>query len=219
MTKKGLSVLLVEDSVDDAAIIKRALQSAFEGTAHITHCSDVDAAIANQQSDEFDVVLIDYQLGGKTGLDLLKSSAKALGTACHILLTGSADQKLADEALALGADDYLEKDLVTSPILHRVIRYGIERKKIIRSLETARNTAVTMRKIQKKETESCFEQLDQLLVSSKRSLSALEYTQDPEIAKLHATHARESLSIILELVRQVSRMPVSSHCIDEVAEG
>ena len=49
-----------------------------------------------------------------------------------VVLTGLKDQQVALQAVRFGAQDYIEKDQLTPPLLHRAIAYAIERKKAAR---------------------------------------------------------------------------------------
>ena len=45
------------------------------------------------------------------------------------MLTGLADEYLGEQAVRAGAQDYLVKGDVTGKLLHRVIRYAMERRR------------------------------------------------------------------------------------------
>jgi PAS domain S-box-containing protein len=83
--------------------------------------------------------LLDYRLGQRDGLELLRESA---GKGCDvpvIVLTGQGDYRIDVEAMRSGAADYLIKDSITSDLLERAIRYSIERKRTESALRKARD--------------------------------------------------------------------------------
>jgi serine phosphatase RsbU (regulator of sigma subunit) len=80
-------------------------------------------------------VLLDLHLPDARDLDGLRWLHEHVPQVAVVVLTGLADEYLGEEAVRAGAQDYLVKDQVTGVMLHRVIRYAIERR---RSEETQR---------------------------------------------------------------------------------
>src|SRR3989339_763218 len=80
------------------------------------------------EKDFYDVYLLDYRLGGHTGLELLHEAAERNIKTPLIFLTGYGDHRIDLEAMKAGAADYLVKDQINAPLLERSIRYAIERK-------------------------------------------------------------------------------------------
>ena len=134
-----IKILLVDDD-DDDHVITRNLLSEIEGWHFDLEWVDTyDAALERIRQQEHDVYLLDYRLGARTGLDLLRES---LGLGCEapmILLTGQGDREVDMEAMKAGAQDYLNKNNMNSTSLERSIRYAIERhkKKLKRSIRYA----------------------------------------------------------------------------------
>ena len=78
---------------------------------------------------------MDYLLGAKNGLDLLK---EAIHNQCEepiILLTGKGNQEIDIEAMQAGAIDYLVKSELNVEKLERSIRYALERSASIKALK------------------------------------------------------------------------------------
>ncbi len=83
-----------------------------------------DEGIARLTTRRYDAGLFDHGLGVGTGLDLLRK-AVAVGTDMPIiLLTGVDNPNIDNEALQVGAADYLCKVGLTSVQLERAIRYA-----------------------------------------------------------------------------------------------
>ena len=85
---------------------------------------------------KYDIYFIDYYLGAKTGLDLMK---EALHQNCEqplILLTGMGNQKIDLEAMQAGAFDYLVKLELNTEKLERCIRYSLERASALKMLRS-----------------------------------------------------------------------------------
>jgi DNA-binding NtrC family response regulator len=83
---------------------------------------------------EHDIYFVDYRLGAKTGLDLLKD---AMALHCEepiILLTGKGNLIVDQEAMAIGAFDYLVKSELNTEKIERSIRYALERAASVKAL-------------------------------------------------------------------------------------
>ncbi|MDR4509073.1 MAG: sigma-54-dependent Fis family transcriptional regulator [Candidatus Brocadiaceae bacterium] len=81
-------------------------------------------------TSEYDVIFADIILGGKTGLDLLKSVKGKKFTCPFIMITGSPDIETATEALRLGAFDYIQKPVLQDTLL-RTTKIALKQKSLI----------------------------------------------------------------------------------------
>ncbi len=117
-----LRVLLVEDDEDDYVIIRDLLSEIEE--LDLEWVSDYDEAAGALGRGEHDVCLLDYRLGGRSGLDLLRAASEGGSGVPMILLTGRGDRELDLEAMQAGAVGYLVKGQIDAPLLERSIRYA-----------------------------------------------------------------------------------------------
>jgi signal transduction histidine kinase len=125
-----LRVLLVEDDEDDYVLI-RDLLAEIEGLA-LEWVDGYEEAMRRLERDAYDVCLVDYRLGEKSGLGLMREAASRGYRAPMILLTGRGDRTVDLEAMRAGAADYLLKGEIDAPTLERSIRYAFARR--LRSL-------------------------------------------------------------------------------------
>ena len=88
-----------------------------------------EQAIARLEEMDFDVIVSDIILGGKTGIDLLRTVEKRGIDAMVIMVTGDPSVETASQAVRLGAFDYLAKP-VTGPALKNVVRLALDRKQL-----------------------------------------------------------------------------------------
>ncbi len=79
--------------------------------------------------------LLDFRLGEKTGIDLLREARARGRSAPVILFTGQGRARTDSEALDAGAADYLEKAGLTSAVLDRAIRYAVAQSRAAAELE------------------------------------------------------------------------------------
>jgi len=122
-------VLVVEDDPDDFLLTSEYLREARRIRFKTIHVSQAARAVTAMMEEAHDVCLLDYQLGGFTGVDVL-AQARSLGyVRPAIILTGQGEDEVAESALAAGASDFLEKRRLSATLLERTIRYAIERKR------------------------------------------------------------------------------------------
>ncbi len=128
MDNNLVRLLLVDDDEDDY-ILTRDWFSEIEGVKfELEWLTSYDAAVEAIAQNQHDVYLLDYRLGERNGLELLREAVANGCKAPIILLTGQGDHEVDVEAMKAGAADYLDKSQLGAPLLERSIRYAIERK-------------------------------------------------------------------------------------------
>jgi two-component system, sensor histidine kinase and response regulator len=128
-SRPTIQVLLVDDD-EDYYILTRALLSDIENQAYeIDWKTTYDGALAALQQTPYDVCLLDYQLNGRNGLEVLDAVRARGNHTPMIMLTGHGDPQVDQAALTAGAADYLFKAKTDATLLERSIRYALERAK------------------------------------------------------------------------------------------
>jgi diguanylate cyclase (GGDEF)-like protein/PAS domain S-box-containing protein len=120
-----LAVLLVEDDEDDFVITRDLLAGQSRTRFDLEWIAGYEDARRAIEERRHDVYLIDYRLGARTGLDLVR---EALSSGRHgpvIMLTGHGDYEVDLEATRLGVTDFLVKDQLDTALLERSIRYAV----------------------------------------------------------------------------------------------
>lgn len=144
MPDTPIRVLLVDDD-EDYCILTRDLLSEVRGARYDLECVHTyGAALAAMRRNAHDVYLLDYHLGARTGMDLLRECSTQGCDAPVILVTAEGDLEVDREAMGAGASDYLVKGKIDPQLMERAIRYAMERKrtqkekeKLIRELQEA----------------------------------------------------------------------------------
>lgn len=122
-------VLFVDDSAEDFEIVRHMLRKVPDGRFAMEWCSTFEEGLAAMSANAFHAYLIDYRLGIKSGVDLLREARAAGCTGPIIIATGQGDHEIDLEAMRAGADDYLTKAALEPYYLDKTIRYAIERNR------------------------------------------------------------------------------------------
>ncbi|HEY9678721.1 MAG TPA: response regulator transcription factor [Drouetiella sp.] len=99
-------ILIVEDDVHSAEMVVSWLESERH---NIDHAKSGEEAIEHLKMMEYDVILLDWDLPGMSGYDVLKQFRAMGHTTPVIMLTGKSKVEDKEEGLDGGADDYLTK--------------------------------------------------------------------------------------------------------------
>jgi PAS domain S-box-containing protein len=122
-----IRVLVIDDDEDDFKLIHDFILGIPQQKFQVDWCPNYKKGSSALCHFTHDIYFIDYLLGIKTGIDLLKEAVENECLEPIILLTGQGNQKVDLEAMRLGASDYLIKSQLTSEQLDRCIRYSLER--------------------------------------------------------------------------------------------
>jgi FixJ family two-component response regulator len=134
MDRGPVKVLLIDDDEDDY-VLTRALLAEVDREAYQLHWAGSYAAgLEAIGRGGHDVYLLDYRLGDRTGLELLREACRRGCPGPLILLTGQGDRDVDVQAMRAGAADYLTKSRMDAHQLERSIRHALERKRAEESL-------------------------------------------------------------------------------------
>lgn len=121
-------VLLIEDDEDDYILVKSLLSEVPSSRFDLDWVSDYGVAVVEISRRQHDVYLLDYRLGARSGLDLLRELIRSGCDAPIIFLTGQGGYDVDLAAMRSGAADYLVKGRISADQLERSIRYTIAHK-------------------------------------------------------------------------------------------
>jgi signal transduction histidine kinase len=125
-------VLLVEDDPAFVQFIRESLLT-LSTELDVTVATRLSAAIAALKSHAFDAVLLDLNLPDSSGLLTLQRITSADARVAVVVLTGN-DARQAQDAMRLGAQDWLTKGQPDPDLVLRALRYAAERKRLTEGL-------------------------------------------------------------------------------------
>jgi len=136
-TGGGLRVLVVEDSLADARLLKEAVADAganltleFVGTL-----TEAERAV---RTALYDCVLLDLGLPDANGVDNVQRIRAARRGQTVVIMTGLDSEEAALGTLQRGAQDYLVKGRYDGAFIVRVIRRAIERNRVLNEVDQLR---------------------------------------------------------------------------------
>jgi PAS domain S-box-containing protein len=129
-------ILIIDDDEDDFFITSEYIKYIPGYNFIIEWCYNYEEALQHIHNNEYDLYIVDYYLGAKTGLDFIKAGAKHCDSPI-ILLTGKGNHKIDIEAMQAGAIDYLIKGELDAEKLERSIRHSLQRSKAMKALKAS----------------------------------------------------------------------------------
>lgn len=119
MAIENYNILLAEDDEDLRTIVRDLLKKS--GYA-VDEATDGNDALQMLGSDTYDLLLLDINMPGKSGVEVLQY-IKQNKLACRvIMLTGTVGLNAAIDSLKLGASDYITKPFNVNYLLASVKR-------------------------------------------------------------------------------------------------
>ncbi|MFN7971420.1 MAG: response regulator [Acidobacteriota bacterium] len=121
-----IRVLLVEDDSGFQLLIQRILER-MDPPGKVVTAEDANGAMLQLSNGPFDLVLLDYSLPGRSGLEVLKDLRTENVRTPVVMVTGMGNETVAVDALKLGAYDYLVKSGDLKTALPIVVKRVIEK--------------------------------------------------------------------------------------------
>ncbi len=131
---RAVHVLYMEDDSGLARLLQKSLQR--QGYT-VDIADNGREGLAMVEQTPYDIVLVDYNMPMCGGIDVLRSVAEMESFPPVIMVTGNGNEKIAVEALKLGATDYVVKDVEMGylELLPMVINQVMQKQQLIRERE------------------------------------------------------------------------------------
>ena len=109
-------ILVVDDDDGIRSLVKKFLN---ENNYLVTTADNAEDALEKIKIINFDLIILDIMMPGKSGLEFIKENKKEIETPI-ILLTAKGEVKERVEGLEIGADDYLPKPFEPRELILRI---------------------------------------------------------------------------------------------------
>jgi two-component system chemotaxis response regulator CheY len=126
----SFSVLICDDVPAVQTMMRRMLER--EGLTVAGLASTADEVLAMYAERSPDVVLLDLNMPGAKGLDLLMALREYDPTACVVICSGAGDEELRTQAHTLGAAEWVLKPIFTASLV-ALLRDVVGKSQLVRS--------------------------------------------------------------------------------------
>jgi FixJ family two-component response regulator/signal transduction histidine kinase len=188
--------------IDDDAAVRAALSRliAAEGWAAIPYASASDF-LQRQALKAVDCIVLDQQMPGMTGMELLQQLAGAGAAPPVVFLTGHGDVEAGVQAMKLGATDFLSKP-VDAGTLRETVAKALERRAV--ALEHAREREIygaRLRRLSPREREV----MEHVVRGRRNKQIAADLRIAMQTVKQHRGKVMEKMEVssVADLVRAV----------------
>jgi DNA-binding response OmpR family regulator len=128
MANDKIHILLVEDNKDFAKLVQVYLQRFDRERFDVVWKENYTDTMRELETNrDFQIILMDYFLPGKNGLEITRELLLRKINIPVVFLTVNKDFELAVDVMKLGVDDYLVKEEISSPILPKTVLSVIEK--------------------------------------------------------------------------------------------
>ncbi|MFQ5577146.1 MAG: response regulator, partial [Anaerolineae bacterium] len=135
-TTKPVTILYMEDDADAARLFKARLE---ERGYRIDHAPDGRQGLKMFNRNEYDIIAVDQHMPRCDGLAVLRALAARGPLPPTIMVTGTGNERIAVEALKLGASDYIVKDVGGGylQLLPTVIEQVLHQQRLLKEKQEA----------------------------------------------------------------------------------
>jgi len=115
--------------VDDEVVIHQVLASFLEDSGwSIDFVTTAEEALKNLERKEYNLLVVDKNLPGMSGIELMREVRKRHDDVEFIVITAYASYESAIEAMRLGAFDYIEKPFSDLQLVREKLNRALERQ-------------------------------------------------------------------------------------------
>jgi PAS domain S-box-containing protein len=183
-----IRVLCMEDDPGVARLFQRYLERA---GYLVDLAPDGQEGLTMVDTNAYDVVIIDHLMPGRTGLEVIRTLAERGALPPTVMVTGAGDEKTAVEAMKLGADDYLVKDVDGGylSLLPSVIDRVLEKRELVaekrKALEALRQSEHQYRMLVETTGDAIFlhDEMGRITFVNQAALSFSGFSEDEVLGR------------------------------------
>ena len=166
--KKQIKILYMED---DPALANLISDKLAEDGFEVDIVGDGDVGLAMLDEGTYDLVLLDYNMPGKDGLEVIRILNTKEKPLPKIMITGGGDERIAVKAMKQGVNDYIIKDVQGHYIelLSVVIENVLDRYRLIVGKVNAEDSIKRL----EKEKEAILNSISELVIYLNRDLKVI----------------------------------------------
>jgi DNA-binding NtrC family response regulator len=121
--------------IDDEAVVRESLRDSLKDSHDITTAATGEEALELVKKQDFDILIVDVRLPGKSGLDVVKEVSDINPLIRSIVITAYPSVELSVQAMKQGAVDFIVKpvrvDDLEKLINENLIKRPIKRKNLV----------------------------------------------------------------------------------------
>lgn len=121
-TELPLRVLIIDDNELTRSLLQLILRSAKYDV--VGDAADAQSGLAMAKSLFPDIILLDNNMPGGNGIDIVKPLRMALPKAIILMVTTSSEQEVIDAAIVAGASGFVLKPFNTQSVLNTIAESG-----------------------------------------------------------------------------------------------
>lgn len=127
----ALKLLLIEDSPSDGTLIGAYLQEGLLGSVELARVQRLQSGLSWLSEDNIDAVLLDLGLPDSSGLNTYQRVQHEYPDMPVVIISALADLDVAEQAVSLGAQDFVIKGELTPTTLVRAVIYAVARQGVL----------------------------------------------------------------------------------------
>jgi DNA-binding response OmpR family regulator len=206
MKQDSIVLLLVEDNKDFANLVQIYLNKYEPGKFTVIWKDNGDAALREVESnDRIDLILMDYFLPKKNGLEITKALRERKNRLPVIFVTVNRDFDLAIEVMKLGVDDYLVKEEISTAVFPRTIMSVLEKRRLqdqLTGIEISSHRLNAMRRV----VSDVLRVVTQPIEQMQKTLERLQTSPSASSHQLYLTIMKDNLNRISQKIMQLKSL-------------
>jgi signal transduction histidine kinase len=206
MNRPEVEILLVEGHESDAELYRRIL-GRYWPAVRLTWVKTLHEALERLATRKPTAMLLDLQLPDSSGLHTIAKVYAESSNVPIVVLTQYCDESLGNQAIRMGAQDYLAKISTTGDVLVRCLRSAIHRQRLVSSIRSRDSElAHRSRLITIGEMASC------LAHELKQPLTAIKNYAEASINRLKSGTTEDNTQKVIDNLTSMSQQ--ASHASD-----